>query len=43
MISYFASMASDVDPGNVVSQKTAEPTAVVENAAEQTTQEQTEE
>ena len=38
----FVSAASDVDPDNVVGQKTAEPTVVVEDAAQQTTQEQTE-
>jgi hypothetical protein len=37
MISSIASVASDVDPGNVTSQKTAEPAAVVENTAEQIT------
>ncbi|XP_021321316.1 uncharacterized protein KIAA2012-like [Sorghum bicolor] len=36
-------MASDVDLGNVTGHRTAEPAAVVENAAEQTTQEPTEE
>jgi hypothetical protein len=39
----FVSTASDVDPDNVASLKTAEPTVVVEDAAQQTTQEQTEE
>ena len=43
MISSFVSAASNVHPGNVAGQRTAEPTVVVENAAEQTTQEQTEE
>jgi len=43
MVSSFASAASDVDPGNVAGQKMAEPAVVVENTAEQTTQEQTEE
>ena len=38
-----ASAASDVDPGNVAGQRTAEPAVVVENAAKQTTQEPTEE
>jgi len=42
-MSSFTSATSDVDPGNVAGQRTAEPTVVVENAAEQTTQEQTEE
>ena len=43
MISSFVSAAWDVDPGNIAGQKTAEPAVVVENAAPQTTQEQTEE
>ena len=43
MLSTFASAASDVDPGNVVGQRMAQPAVVVENAAEQTTLEQTEE
>ena len=38
-----ASAASDVDPGNVAGQRTADPTVVVESAAERTTQEPTEE
>jgi len=42
-MSSFASAASDVDPGKVAGQRTAEPAVVVENAAEQTTQEQAEE
>jgi len=42
-MSPFASAASDVDPGNVAGQRTAEPEVVVDNAVEQTTQEQTEE
>jgi hypothetical protein len=36
-------VASDVDPGNIAGQRTAELAVVIENAAEQTTQEQTEE
>ncbi|XP_021321722.1 flocculation protein FLO11-like [Sorghum bicolor] len=43
MISSFVSAASNVHPGNVAGQRMAEPTVVVENAAEQTTQEPTEE
>jgi len=35
MMSSFASAASDVDPGNVAGQRTAEPAVAVENAAEQ--------
>jgi hypothetical protein len=35
-------VASDVDPGNVTGQKTAEPAVVIEDTAQQTTQEQTE-
>ena len=42
MISSFVSAASDVNPSNVAGQKTAEPAVAVENAAQQTTQEQTE-
>jgi len=38
----FVSTASDVDPDNVDSQKTAEPAVVVKDVAQQTTQEQTE-
>jgi len=38
-----ASAASDVDPGNVAGQRTADPAVVVESATEQTTQEPTEE
>jgi len=38
----FVSAASDVDPDNVAGQKTAEPTVAVEDATQQTTQEQTE-
>jgi len=38
----FVSAASDVDPDNVTGQKTAELAVVVEDAAQQTTQEQTE-
>jgi len=43
MVSFFASAASDVDPGNVAGQKTAEPAVVIENTTEQTTQGPTEE
>ena len=43
MMSSFASVASDVGPGNVAGQKIAEPVVAVENAAEQPAQEQTEE
>ena len=39
----FVSAASDVDPDNVAGQKTAEPAVVVEDAARQTAQEQSEE
>jgi len=42
-MSSFVSAASDVDPDNVAGQRTAEPTVIVENAAEQTTQGQVEE
>jgi len=42
-MSSFASTASDVDPGNVASQRTAEPAVVVDNATEWTTQGLTEE
>ena len=38
----FVSAASNIDPHNVAGQKTAEPTVVVEDASQQTTQEQTE-
>jgi hypothetical protein len=34
MMSSFASAAWDVDPGNVASQRIAEPAVAVENAAE---------
>ena len=43
MMSSFASAASDVDPGNMAGQRTTELAAAVENAAEQTTQEQAKE
>ena len=42
-MSSFASAASDVDPGNVADQRTADPAIVVENTAEQTTRQQPEE
>ena len=42
-MSYFTSATSDVDLGNIACHRTAEPTVVIENATEQTTQEQTEE
>ena len=43
MMSSFASAVSDVDPGNVAGQRTAEPAIAVKNATEQPIQEQTEE
>jgi hypothetical protein len=43
MISSSASVASDVDPGNVAGQRTTEPAVVVENAAKQTAPEPAEE
>jgi len=38
----FVSAAADVDPDNVAGQKAAEPAVVVEDAVQQTIQEQTE-
>jgi len=36
-------VALDVDPGNIAGHRVAEPAVAIENAAEQTTREQTEE